>query len=111
MRAKFITSFFVILLGYAVVLFALPYVSVYYTYFAIPALAITGLFGFGSLKNPKLTAAFIFVITLVAWIVTLLTVSYVGVYLTAIALPILGVAALNLLMKNKPISQTIRVHP
>ena len=32
----------------------------YYTYFAIPALAITGFFGFGSLKNPRLTAAFIF---------------------------------------------------
>ena len=106
MRLKFIALFFIILLGYAVVLLALPYVSVYYTCFAIPALAVTGLFGFGSLKNPKLTAAFIFIITLIAWIATLLTVSYVGLYLSMIALPILGLSALVMFMEpiqgNKP---------
>lgn len=106
MRVKFIGLFFIILLGYAVVLLALPYVSVYYTYFAIPALAITGLFGFGSLKNPKSTAAFIFIVTLIAWVVTLLTVSYVGVYLSMIVLPILGFSALVMFMEpaqgNKP---------
>jgi len=81
--------FFAVLIGYGIILFTLPYVSVYYTYFAIPTLAITALFGFGREKNIKLTAAFVFLITAIAWVVTLLTVSYVGVYLSGIVVPIL----------------------
>src|SRR5690554_4105287 len=95
--------FFTVLVVYTIILFGFSYVSVYYTYFAIPTLAISALFGFGSFKSPRLTAIMVFVITLIAWIVTLLTVTYTGVYLSLIAIPILlisGVIALSDKDKN-----------
>ena len=64
MRFKFKLLFFVILAGYALVLTTLPYVRVYYTYFTVPTLAFSALFGFGSLNNPRLIAAMVFTITL-----------------------------------------------
>lgn len=94
MRSKFKLLFFIILAGYGLVLTTLPYVSVYYTYFAIPTLVISAVFGFGSLNNSKFTAVMVFIFTLIIWIVTLLSVTYIGVYLSYITVPILLLSAL-----------------
>lgn len=72
----------------------LPYVSVNYTYFAIPTLVISAILGFGSLNNPKFTAVMVFIFTLMIWVVTLLSVTYIGVYLSYITVPILLISAL-----------------
>jgi hypothetical protein len=59
-----------------------------------------GLFGFGSFKSLKTTAQMIFWFTLIIWIVTLFFVSYVGVYLSYIAVPILIISGLVFLISN-----------
>lgn len=39
-------------------------------------------------------AEFVFVTTLILYLITLFTVSYVGVYLTYVALPVVGISGL-----------------
>lgn len=94
MKNKYKLLFFITLVGYGLVLAVLPYVSVYYTYFAIPILVIFAILGFGRLNNAKFIAAMVFVFTLMIWVVTLLSVTYVGVYLIYITIPILLISAL-----------------
>ena len=48
MKSKIQIAFFIILVSYIAILTSGSYVSVYYTYFALPVLAILGLLGFGS---------------------------------------------------------------
>jgi ABC-type uncharacterized transport system permease subunit len=52
------TIFFVILVSYLALLSSGSYVSVYYTYFAIPALVIIGILAFGNLKEIHQTAKY-----------------------------------------------------
>ena len=92
MKIKFKIAFFLGLVLYLYILTNFSYVSVYYTYVALPTLAMFGLFGFGSFKSLRSTAQMIFWFTLIIWIVTLFFVSYVGAYLSYIAVPILLVS-------------------
>ncbi len=71
MKIKFKIAFFLGLGLYLYILTNFSYVSVYYTYVALPTLAMLGLFGFGSFKSSKSTAQMIFWFTLIIWIVTL----------------------------------------
>lgn len=82
--------FFIVLFSYIGILFSGSYVSVYYTYVAITLLPALWIFGFVNLNSiGKGTAMVIFFLTLLLYIITLVTVSYVGVYLSVIAIPIL----------------------
>ena len=102
MKTKFKIAFFLGLGLYLYILTNFSYVSVYYTYVALPILAMLGLFGFGSFKSSKSTAQMIFWFTLIIWIVTLFFVSYTGVYLSYIAVPILLISGLVfLILSNK----------
>lgn len=92
MKTKFKIAFFLGLGLYLYILTNFSYVSVYYTYVALPTLAMFGLFGFGSFKSLRSTAQMIFWFTLIIWIVTLFFVSYIGAYLSYIAVPILLVS-------------------
>lgn len=71
MKTKFKIAFFLGLGLYLYILTNFSYVSVYYTYVALPTLAMLGLFGFGSFKSLRSTAQMIFWFTLIIWIVTL----------------------------------------
>ncbi len=85
--------FFIVLFSYIGILFSGSYVSVYYTYVAIPLLPTLWVLGFLNLNSiGKGTAMVIFFLTLLLYIITLVTVSYVGVYLSVIAIPILLVS-------------------
>lgn len=87
--------FFIVLFSYLGILFSGSYVSVYYTYVAIPLLPILWFLGFGNLNSiGKGTAKTIFLLTLILYLITLITVSYVGVYLSMITIPILIVSGL-----------------
>ena len=67
-----------------------------------------GLFGFGSFKSLKTTAQMIFWFTLIIWIVTLFFVSYTGVYLSYIAVPILLISGLVfLILSNKRLKNSL----
>jgi len=93
MQEKIKLVFFIEIFIYIALLIGLPYVSVYITYFAIPIIIITGVLGFvnfnSSLNN---IAKLIFIGTLILWIITLATVSYVGVYLIWIVAPVLAIS-------------------
>ena len=60
MKTKFKIAFFLGLGLYLYILTNFSYVSVYYTYVALPTLAMLGLFGFGSFKSLRSTAQMIF---------------------------------------------------
>ena len=94
MKSKIQIAFFIVLVSYIAILTSGSYVSVYYTYFALPALAILGLLGFGSFRNIHDTASMTFWMSLVLTFVTVATVSYVGVYLVCIVVPILLISGL-----------------
>lgn len=84
MKEKAQITFFIVLLSYVAVLFSGGYVSVYYTYFAIPTLGFLAVIAFGSFSKIHETAKLIVVVTFVLLILTLTTVTYVGVYLPMI---------------------------
>ena len=94
LKTKFKIAFFLGLVLYLYILTNFSYVSVYYTYVALPTLAMLGLFGFGSFKSLRSTAQMIFWFTLIIWIITLFFVSYIGVYLSYISVPILLISGL-----------------
>lgn len=84
MKEKFQIAFFIVLLSYVAVLFSGGYVSVYYTYFAIPTLGFLAVIAFGSFSKIHQTAKLVSIVTIVLLILTLATVTYVGVYLPII---------------------------
>ena len=100
MKTKFKIAFFLGLGLYLYILTNFSYVSVYYTYVALPTLTMLGLLGFGSFKSLRSTAQMIFWFTLIIWIVTLFFVSYIGVYLSYISVPILLISGLVFLISN-----------
>ena len=90
MQTKIKMLFFITLILYLVLLFALPYVGVQITYVGLPIIVLFGILGFVKFDYPlKNIAASIFLGTLILWIITISTVSYVGVKLIVIVLPIL----------------------
>ena len=102
MKEKFQIAFFIVLLSYIAVLFAGSYVSVYHTYFAIPMLGFLAIIAFGSFSKIHETAKLVFTVTLVLLILTLATVTYVGVYLPMIVGSIFLLAgAMMLITKPK----------
>lgn len=95
MQTKIKVLFFIALILYLVLLFALPYVGVQITYVGLPAIILLGILGFVKFDYPlKNIAASIFLGTLILWIVTISTVSYVGVQLIVIVLPILIISGI-----------------
>ncbi len=95
MRKTFKILFVIVLLSYLAALATLSYVSVYYSYFAIPALAILGTFAFGKIDSIHDTSLMIFWGTLILTLITLFTVTYVGVYLAPISITILLISGFS----------------
>jgi len=94
-------AFFTILIVYIIILKSGLYVSVYITYFSIPTLVILGIFAFGNINNIHKTAKYTFFLGLVLTLITIFSVSYIGVYLVYIVIPILVVSgAIMLFTKN-----------
>lgn len=101
MQDKIKIIFFIEVVIFMGLLFGLPYVSVYITY-TIPVIVFTGILGFinfnQSLHN---IAKYTFLGTLVLWGITVATVTYVGVYLSWIVVPILLISGIIYLI-TKP---------
>lgn len=104
MRLKFQIAFFLILISYLAVLFSGSYVSVYYTYFALPTLPFLGMLAFGNIRRIHGTAKMIFYFSIVLTVITVATVSYVGVYVPSIVAVVLVLSGgMMLLTKEKKI--------
>ena len=95
MQVKIKFLFFIAISLYLVLIFSLPYVSVYITYIGLPIIILLGILGFVkfsySIKNIALT---IFLGTLILWVITLGTITYVGVYLIWGVVPVLIISGL-----------------
>jgi len=98
MKEKFQIVFFIVLFVYLAILFAGGYVSVYPTYFAIPILAFLAIIAFGNFSEIYATAKLVFVVTFVLLILTLVAVTYVGVYLPMIVGSILALVGIIMLI-------------
>lgn len=102
MQEKIKAMFIMLIIVYIGLLFGLPYVSVYITYVAIPMIVFTGILGFINFNMPiHNIAKFTFLGTLVLWGITIATVTYIGVYLSWIVVPILLVSGIMYLL-TKP---------
>lgn len=102
MQNKIKLVFIIEIIIYIGLLFGLPYVSVYITYVSIPIIVFTGILGFINFKqSPHNIAKFTFFGTLVLWSITIATVTYVGVYLSWVVVPILAVSGITYLL-SKP---------
>ena len=99
MQDKIKLIFLIELIIFIALLFGLPYVSVYITYVGIPTIVFTGILAFANFKQPIYNIAkFTFLGTLVLWGITIATVTYIGVYLVWIVVPILLVSGIVYLL-------------
>lgn len=101
MKIKLQITFFIVLFLYLAILGSGSYVSVYITYFALPVLALLGFFGFVTINSIHQTAKFIFVSSLLLSILTIASVSYVGVYLVPIEATILLVSGIVMMVTKE----------
>lgn len=90
MREKAKLIFFITIGLYVLVIFSMPYVFVYITYAAFPVIAILGVIGFATYdESIREKMKWLFLIIFGLWVMTIITVTYVGVYLSWIVVPIL----------------------
>ena len=87
-KAQFI--FIISIALYIIAISTMPYVFVNITYVAFPVITILGFFSFATFDNSLYKKMFwLFWIILSLWIITIVKVTYVGVYLSWIVVPIL----------------------
>ena len=96
--------FFFTLIMYILIFVTLPYVSVYYTYVALPILVFAAFVGFTDSRTVYKCSIQMILFSFVITIITMLSVSYIGVYLIlieCIVVSVLGTVAYVSKTKNE----------